>query len=99
MKHIFLILFLCGTFFTAAGQEKTASPLQMTLQQCIDFALSNSYSRQSVKLNEEAAQDRYNQSTKERLPDLSATVDENLNHSKSNTAAWNGNYGLNSSLV
>ncbi|KAA6310394.1 Outer membrane efflux protein BepC, partial [termite gut metagenome] len=42
---------------------------------------------------------RYNQSTKERLPDLSATVDENLNHSKSNTAAWNGNYGLNSSLV
>ncbi|KAA6333029.1 Outer membrane efflux protein BepC [termite gut metagenome] len=99
MKHIFLILFLCGTFFTAAGQEKTAFPLQMTLEQCIDFALSNNYSRESVKLNEEAAQDRYNQSTMERLPDLSATVDENLNHSKSNTAAWNGSYGLNSSLV
>ncbi|GHT31671.1 transporter [Bacteroidia bacterium] len=71
----------------------------MTLEQCIDFALSNSYSRQSVKLNEEAAQDRYNQSNMERLPDLSATVGENLNHSKSNTAAWNGSYGLNSSLV
>ncbi|KAA6332341.1 hypothetical protein EZS27_019150, partial [termite gut metagenome] len=99
MRHIFLILFLCGTFFIAAGQEKTAYPLQMTLEQCIDFALSNSYSRQSVKLNEEAAQDRYNQSILERLPDLSATVDENLNRSKSNTAAWNGNYGLNSSLV
>ncbi|KAA6302556.1 MAG: Outer membrane protein TolC [Candidatus Ordinivivax streblomastigis] len=99
MKQIFLILFLGGIFFTASGQERTASPLKMTLQQCIDFALNNSYSRQSVKLNEEAAQDRYNQSTKERLPDLSATVDENLNHSKGNTAAWNGNYGLNSSLV
>jgi outer membrane protein len=99
MKHIFLLLLLCGTFFIAAGQEKTAFLLQMTLQQCIDFALNNSYSRQSVKLNKEAAHDRYNQSTKERLPDLSANVDENLNHSKGNTAEWNGSYRLNSSLV
>ncbi|GHT66470.1 transporter [Bacteroidia bacterium] len=99
MKHIFLILLLCGTFLSVAGREKTESPLQMTLEQCIDFALNNNYSRQSVKLNEEAAQDRYNQSNMEHLPDLSATLGENLNHSKSNSAAWNGSYGLNSSLV
>jgi outer membrane protein len=99
MKRIFLILFLYGTFFIAAGQEKNSYPLRMTLEQCIDFALSNSYSRKSVKLNEEAAQDRYSQSGMERLPDLSAQVAENLNHSKDNSAAWNGSYGLNSSLV
>lgn len=99
MKHLFLFLLLCGTFHTAAGQEKPGYPLQMTLEQCIGFALSNSYSRESVKLNEKAAQEQYNQSHLERLPDLSATVGENLNHSKSNAAAWNGNYGLNSSLV
>ncbi|MDR1881899.1 MAG: TolC family protein [Prevotella sp.] len=99
MKHFFLILLLCGAFLGAAGQEKQTYPLQMTLEQCIDFALSNSYSRKSAKLNEEKAQDRYNQSNRERLPDLSVVVSENLNHSKSNTAAWNGSYGLNSSLV
>ena len=99
MKHIPFILLLYGSFFTAAGQEKTVYPLRMTLEQCIDFALDNSYLRQSVKLNEEAAQERYNQANTERLPDFSATVGESLNYSESNTAAWNGNYGLNSSLI
>lgn len=37
MKHIFLILFLCGTVHIAAGQEKSGYPLRMTLEQCIDF--------------------------------------------------------------
>ena len=99
MKYITLILLLCGTFFTAEGQGKTVNPLRMKLEQCIDFALDNSYLRQSVKLNEEVAQERYNQANKERLPDLSATFGESLNYSKSNTAAWDGNYGLNSSLI
>lgn len=99
MKYIFLILLLCGVFSTAAGQEKAGCPLRMTLDQCIDFALNNNYSRQSEKLNEEAAQDRYNQSNMERLPDLSATIGENLNYSKSNSNAWNGSYGLNSSIT
>jgi outer membrane protein len=35
----------------------------------------------------------------ERLPDLSANVGESLNYSKSNNAAWNGNYGINSSIT
>jgi len=65
MKQLTLILFLCGTFFTAEGQEKIVYPLRMTLGQCIDFALCNSYSRQSVKLNEDVAQERYNQANKE----------------------------------
>ncbi|MDR1056022.1 MAG: TolC family protein [Prevotellaceae bacterium] len=99
MKHIFLVLFLCGTFHIVAGQEKSGYPLRMTLEQCIDFALNNNYSRESVRLNKEATQDRYNQSNMERLPNLSVTVGENLNYSKNNTAAWNGNYRLNSSLV
>ncbi|MDR2810026.1 MAG: TolC family protein [Tannerellaceae bacterium] len=99
-KHVFfLLLFLCGIFFTATGQEKTGQPLRMTLEQCIDFALNNSYSRQSVKLDEEAAQDRYHQSDMERRPDLSAAVGESLNYSKGNTAAWNGSYGINSSII
>ena len=99
MKHITLILLLFGIIFTAEGQEKTDYPLRMTLEQCIDYALSNNFSRQSVKLNEEAAQDLYNQSNKERLPALSATVGENLNYSKGDASAWNGNYGINSSLI
>ena len=99
MKHLFLILFLCGTFHPTDGQEKSGYPLQMTLEQCINFALKNNYFRESVKLNEDAAQDRYNQSYMERLPSLSATMDENLNHSKNNNAAWNGSYGLNSSFA
>ena len=99
MKHIPLILFMFGIFSPVTGQDITGYSLQMNLEQCIDFALSNSYSRQSVKLNEEAAQDQYNQSNMERLPELSASVGENLNYSKSNIAAWNGSYGFNSSLI
>jgi outer membrane protein len=99
MKHIFLILFLYGTFFIATGQEKPAYPLQMTLEQCIDYALQHNYERETMLLNETVTQDLYRQSKMERLPDLSATIGESLNHSKSNAAAWTGNYGVNSSVI
>jgi outer membrane protein len=99
MKHIFLILFLYGTSLIAAGQEKPDSPLRMTLEQCIDYALQHNYERETALLNETATQDLYRQSKMERLPGLSAEIGESLNHTKANSSAFNGSYGLNSSVI
>jgi outer membrane protein len=98
MKHLFLILFLYGTFFIAAGQEKPDYSLRMTLEQCIDYALQHNYEHETMRLYETATIDLYQQSKMERLPDLSATVGENLNYSK-NAAVSTGNYGVNSSVI
>lgn len=74
-------------------------PLRLTLEDCLEFAYSNNYNRESIKLNEEARQDQYKQSKMERLPDLSASVSESLNHNQNNSSSWDGSYGLNSSII
>jgi outer membrane protein len=100
MKKIILILFLCGTFFIAEGQRQNpVQPLKMNLEQCIDYAFQHNCNRQSALLNETAAQDIYRQSKMERLPDLSATVGESLIHSGANSASYDGNYGVNTSIT
>ena len=71
----------------------------MTLEECIDYAIVNNYNRQSVKLNESAREDLYDQSRAERLPGVSASVSETLSHSKENSSSWTGNYGLSANMT
>jgi Outer membrane protein len=73
--------------------------LKFTLEDCITFAFSNNYNRESTKLTSDARKDQYKQSKKERLPDLSASVSEALSHTKMVSPSWDGNYGINSGVV
>lgn len=73
--------------------------LRLTLEDCLNYAFNNNYNRESTKLTEEARSDSYEQSKKERLPDLSASVGETFGYNKDNSSYLDGQYSLNSDLV
>ncbi|GHU68992.1 transporter [Bacteroidia bacterium] len=83
---------------TVAAQS-VSDTLKLTLANCIEQAIDKNYSREEIKLNEEVKKIVYNQSKMERLPTLSATLNEGLGHTTGNPAAWNGNYDVNANVV
>jgi outer membrane protein len=100
MKKIILICFvICVTAGTAIAQDAVATGYQFTLEDCLNYAFGNNYNLQSMKLAEEAKEDTYQQSKKERLPSLNASVGESLSHTKGNDAALGGNVGLNANMT
>lgn len=99
MKKMMLLLFSFGIITGIFGQKQADTPLRMTLEECLEYAARNNYNRQSVKLNEDVRSDQYNQSRTERLPDLSASVSENLSHTKGSSASWDGSYGISSNMT
>jgi outer membrane protein len=83
---------------TASGQD-AVSYNRFSFEDCLNYAFSNNYNLQSLKLTEEARTDAYEQSKKERLPSLSASASENLSHSKGSDAVTSGSVGFSSSLT
>ena len=99
MKKIILSLIISILAIVAANVQNTNSgSYQFTLEDCLEYALDNNYNRQSLKLSEEASQDTYEQSKKEWLPSLNASLSESLSNSKGSSPSWNGNYGVNASM-
>lgn len=99
MKTTLFALILSTVVITVNAQNPTGEPLRLTLEGCLNYAFDNNYNRESVILTEEARQDSYEQSKKERLPDLSASLSETLGHNQANSSSWDGNYNLNSSIT
>ena len=98
-KTIWSFIISISTIASINAQNTNLSSYQFTLEDCLEYALDNNYNRQSLKLSEEASQDAYEQSKKERLPSLNASLSESLNNSKANSSSWNGNYGVNASMA
>lgn len=99
MKRI-LLSFIIGLLPAVSLLAQTAGEvLKMSLDECIEYALSNNYDRQSIQLDESARENTYKQSKLERLPNLSANLTENLNHTNNNTGTWDGNYSLSAGIT
>ncbi len=90
---IFAFVFLCGSLFA----QETKS-YQFTLEDCIRFAFANSNERKSMELSGKTQQVSYEQSKRQRLPNLSASVGENFSNNANGWSA-SGNVGLGSSVV
>ena len=90
---IFAFMFLCGSLFA----QETKS-YQFTLEDCIRFAFANSNERKSMELSSETQKVNYEQSKRQRLPNLSASVGENFSNNANGWSA-SGNLGLGSSVV
>ena len=105
MKKIVLGFLLVITVVAAKAQivvnmpDTATTDYHFTLEDCLNYAFGNNYNLQSIKLAEEAKEDAYEQSKKERLPSLSASLSENLNHSKDSDASFGGSYGLNANMT
>lgn len=77
------------------GQE----PVRLTLKECLEYALEQNYSKQSVVLNEEAQESSVNQSQNERWPSVTASVGENYSYTLGDGNSWSGSYSLSSSVT
>lgn len=97
MRKILLATVLCAVCLAARGQQ--GQTYRMTLQDCLAFAIENNYSRQSTELDEESKAISYQQSKKDRLPNLSASVSESFSHTSGSSASIGGNYGLSTSVT
>ncbi len=96
MKKYLLIVLLAFSAFALNGQESKS--YQFTLEDCLRFAFSNSYQRQSMALDKESQQISYEQSKRQRLPNLNASFGENFSNNASGWSA-SGNVGVGSSVV
>ncbi|MDR2041297.1 MAG: TolC family protein [Tannerella sp.] len=102
MKKIvsgFIATCIAMTGGTALAQEAFPPVYRFTLEDCLNYARTNNYTLLSLKLSEDASEDVYGQSGKERLPSLSASLSENMSSARESGASWNGNYGLNAALT
>lgn len=94
IKKIGLTLLAGIVFFPAAAQQTPSGSFRLTLEECLDYAMGNNYTRQSKQLDEESYETSYNQSKMERLPGLSGSVTEGVSHTQNNSAAWTGSLGV-----
>ncbi|MDR1808883.1 MAG: TolC family protein [Prevotella sp.] len=99
MKKIVFCLLISLSAGMVPAQDADSACYHFTLENCLDYAFGNNYNLQSQKLTEEAMDDAYHQSKKERLPSLSASLGETLSHSKGENASFSGSYGLNASMT
>jgi len=100
MQKIVLGILTCMIVGVLSAQEQDFGGYRFTLDDCLNYALGNNYNLQSMKLSEEASEEVYQQSKKERLPSLSASAGENIGYSNAtDDASWTGSYGLSSSMT
>ena len=71
---------------------------RFTLEDCLQFAAANNYERKSMELTGKSLETTYEQSKRQRLPNLSASVGQNLSNNE-NGWSTSGNVGVGSSLT
>ena len=89
---LFLLMFPLAMY--AQDNNKT---LRFTLEDCLEYAFSNSYERQSMELSNKSQQLSYEQSKEQRLPSVSASLSEGFSNNSSGSG-FSGNVGINAGM-
>ncbi|MDR1227097.1 MAG: TolC family protein [Prevotellaceae bacterium] len=99
MKKVILALTIgfASSLGFAQNPDTSAAVRRFSLENCLSYAFGNSYTRQSMKLSEDAMGVVYDQSKMERLPNVSASAKESFTHTGSRSS-WDGTYGVSASL-
>lgn len=71
---------------------------RFALEDCLRFAVANNYERKSLELTGKSLETTYEQSKQQRLPNLSASVGQNLSNNE-NGWSTSGNVGVGSSVT
>ena len=83
MKKAFILLL--GLLMTTAAVAQAPKSYRFSLEDCLRFAFANSNERKSMELSGESLQTTYEQSKKQWVPNLSASVSENFSN---NANGW-----------
>ena len=71
---------------------------RFSLEECLRFAVANSFERKSMELTGKSLETTYEQSKQQRLPNLSASIGQNLSNNE-NGWSTSGNVGVGSSVT
>ena len=93
-----LILFTLFIWLSCTMTAQESASYRFTLEDCIRFAFANSYERQSMALTGKSLEATYEQSKLQRLPNLSASVGQNISNN-SNGWSSSGNVGVGSTMT
>ena len=96
MKKIFLFVFIVSSFLAKAHNDTVS--LRFTLEECLEYAFSNSYNRQSMELSNKSQQLAYEQSKEQRMPSVSASLSESFSNG-SYGSTISGNVGVNAGMT
>lgn len=99
MRRLILFLLAFITINYGLAQSENGDTLRLTFEECISFALSNNYNKQSALLTEESKENTLKQSKLERLPNLNASFGESFSHAQETGAQWGGNYSLSTGMT
>lgn len=104
MKKILFMLVLAAMGATGASAQQSdegarKGTYNLTLEDCLEYAMGNSYTRRSMELGVRSAELSRDQAKLERLPNLSASASENFSHSKGNDGSWGGSYGVSTGMT
>lgn len=94
--RIRFILFLL-MFPLAMYAQDNNKALRFTLEDCLEYAFSNSYERQSMELSNKSQQLSYEQSKEQRLPSVNASLSEGF-FNNSSGSGFSGNVGINAGM-
>ena len=95
-KKILALVFFVLLVFSGMAQENHS--YRFSLEDCLHFAVANSYERKSMELTGKSLETTYEQSKQQRLHNLSASVGQNFSN---NESGWStsGNVGVGSSVT
>ncbi|MBQ3689186.1 MAG: TolC family protein [Bacteroidales bacterium] len=78
----------------------SSGEFEFTLEQCLQYAFDNSYSRKVNLLNEESSEAVYQQSRNNRYPSVNASANETMSHTgTASDVNFSGNVGVNASVT
>ena len=95
-KRIKILVLSLMMVCSAVGQESHA--YRFSLEDCLRFAVANSYERKSMELTGKSLETTYEQSKQQRLPSVSASVGQNISNNE-NGWSTSGSVGVGSSVT
>ena len=96
VKRVITLIFMFLLLLPAVAQE--SQTYRFTLEDCLRFAVANSYERKSMELTGQSLETTYEQSKQQRLPSVSASVGQNISNNE-NGWSTSGNVGVGSSVT
>ena len=94
--RLLALLLLIGGGFSGLAQESHS--YRFSLDDCLRFAMANSYERKSMELTGESLETTYEQSKQQRFPNVSASVGQNFSNNE-NGWSTSGSVGVGSSVT
>ena len=95
-KNVLISLLLLLPLLSVVAQESHS--YRFSLGDCLRFAQANSYERKAMELTSQSLETTYEQSKQQRLPNLSASMGQNINNNE-NGWSTSGNVGVGSSVT